>query len=189
MFSNSKGQSTIFMVIMVVGLFLAALILFVIGITTVKFHDAIDRDLPIGQVNLENVTADTFGQFHTMVINSADWWGISLIFGLIFGLFLSAYFTRNSLPKWGLILDIFIILGIFIAALYISSSYQTVLDALAGAGETFLEDYTPSTSRFIINLPIYVVTIGVIMMVLFHAAIPRRTEERIQQGGFLQGVQ
>ena len=41
---------------------------------------------------------------------------------------------------------------------------------------------------FIINLPVFVVIIGVVMMVLFHASIPKRAEDRIQEGGFLRGV-
>lgn len=75
----------------------------------------------------------------------------------------------------------------FMVALYFSSTYSTLLDALAGAGETFLEDYTPRTSSFMIHLPIYIVIVGVIMMFLFHSAIPRTKEEKVIQGGF-QGI-
>ncbi|GAH85610.1 unnamed protein product, partial [marine sediment metagenome] len=136
----------------------------------------------------QDVNADTFGQFNTMVINNADWWGMSLIFGMIIGLFLSSYILRGRLPKWGLILDIFIILFVFFISLYISSIYQTLLDSLASADITFLEDYVAKTSMFVLNLPIFVVIIGVIMMILFHSSIPKRTEERIQEGGFLRGI-
>ena len=124
-----------------------------------------------------------------MYLENADWWGMSLIFGLILGLFLSAYFMRNRFPKWAIILDIFIIVAMFIVALYISSSYSILLDSLASAGETFLEDYTPKTSGFMINLPIFIAVIGTITMVLLHASIPRRSEEGPQAGGILQGVQ
>ncbi len=165
------------------------ILLLVGGIATVKINEALDINLSIGQVNLAEENAKSWGKFTEMYVSSADWWGISLIFGMIIGLFLSAFFLRGSFPKWALIFAIFIIISMFITSLYVSASYSSVLDALAGAGETFLEDSVTKTSMFMVNLPVFVVIIGVIMMILFHAGIPRRTEERIQSGGFLQGVQ
>lgn len=185
---NPRGQMSVFLILMMVAVLLMAIMLFAGGIVVVKINDALDQDIDMGQVNLQEVNAKHFGVFTSTFLNNADWWGLSVIFGMIMGLFLSAYFLRNRFPKWGLILDIFLIVGSFIVALYISSIYITLLDALAGAGETFLEDYTPKTSMFIKNLPIFTVIIGVIMMVLMHSSIPRKTEETIQEGGFLQGV-
>ena len=184
-----KGQSTLMMIVMLVFLFFAAILFLVGGITVVKINNALSLDIDLGQVNLAEVNAQTFGKYTEMFLVNADWWGISLIFGMIIGLFLSSYMLRGTFPKWGIVLDIFIILFIFLASLYISSTYQVLLDAMATAGETFLEDFTPKTSMFILNLPVFSVIIGVIMMILFHSRIPKRTEDRIQQGGFLQGVQ
>ena len=186
---NKKGQMTIMMTIMLVGLLFALIMLLAGGIAVTKINDALDLDINAGQVNIKNETDRTWGKFADMYITHSDWWGISLIFGMVLGLFISAYFLRDRFPKWGIILDIFIIIVIFIVALYLSSSYSTLLDALADAGETYLEDSVAKTSNFMVNLHIYVVIIGVIMMILFHSSIPKRTEERIQQGGFLQGVQ
>ena len=76
----------------------------------------------------------------------------------------------------------------FLISLYISSIYGILLDALASAGITFLEDNAIKTSMFVLNLPVFVVIIGVIMMILFHSSIPKRTEEKIQSGGFLRGI-
>lgn len=185
---NKRGQSTILMLLLVVILFLSTILLLVGGLVTIEINKALDIDVDIGQVNLQEVNANTFGKFNEMVLINADWWGISLIFGMIFGLFLSSYVLRGRLPKWAMILDIFIILFIFFVSLYISSIYQTLLDSLASSGITFLEDYTAKTSMFVLNLPVFVVIIGVIMMILFHSSIPRKTEERIQEGGFLRGI-
>lgn len=186
---KNKGQITILLVILIFGLMLGLILLFAGGLVTQKTYDALNIDVDIGQVNLAEQNALHFGKFHEMVIVGADWWGISLIFGMVLALFLSSYFLRNKFPKWGIILDIFIILFIFIVSLYFSATYSTLLDKLADAGETFLEDYVAKTSMFMLNLPLFVVIIGVVMMVLLHSAIPRKTEERIQEGGFLQGVQ
>ncbi len=172
-----------------VQIYIISTILLLVGVlVTTQINSALDIDVDMGQVNLREINALTFGKFNEMVINNADWWGMSLIFGMILGLFLSSYILRGRLPKWGIILDIFIILFVFIISLYISSVYQTLLDSLASAGITFLEDHVTKTSMFVLNLPVFVVIIGVIMMILFHSSIPRRTEEKIQEGGFLRGI-
>ncbi len=186
---NKKGQSTIFIAMLILGVFLTTIVLLVVGLVVTNINSALDIDVDIGQVNLGEENANTFGKFNEMIVVSADWWGTSIIFGLVFGLFLSAYFVRGSFPKWGIMLDIFLILFAFIISLYISSAYQEVINVFASIDETFLEDTIPKTSMFVLNLPIFVPVIGVIMMILFHSSIPRRTEDRIQEGGFLRGVQ
>ncbi len=186
---NKKSQSTIFIVILILGVFLGSIVLLVGGLVVININQALDQDIEIGQVNLGEENAKTFGKFAEMYIINADWWGLSLIFGMVFGLFLSAFFVRGTFPKWGIVLDIFIILFCFLISLYISSSYQELVNILSSTGLPFLEETIPKTSMFILNLPVFIPIIGVIMMVLFHSSIPRSSEERIQAGGFLQGVQ
>lgn len=178
---NKRGQTTIMMLILILGLFITLVMLFVGGVMAVRVNNILDQNIQIGQVNLQTVNADTFGKFATMYLNSAEWWGLSAIMGMIMGLFISAYFTRGRFPKWGIILDIFIIIVMFFVAQYFAATYNTLLNSLTGAGETFLETYTPKTSSFMINLHIYTVIVGVIMMILFHAGIPKKEEERVYQ--------
>lgn len=185
---QKKGQITIFILLIMLVMFIALIFILVGGIVVKYMNSALDIDVDLGQVNLREYNAQTMGQVNTMYVNNADWWGMSIIFGMIIGLFLSAYFTRNSLPKLGLILDIFIIITMTIMGGYFSASYSTILDSLAQAGETFLEDVTPKTSMFMLNLPIFIPIIGVIMMIIFHSSIPRRSEERAYSGGYLQGA-
>jgi hypothetical protein len=185
---NNRGQMSMLLVILMLLLFAFIIMILVGGIVVVKVNSALAQDIDVGNVNMQNVTADTWGVYTSMYLNYADWWGIALIGGMVLGLFLSSYVLRGRVPKWGIIIDIFIIITMFLISLYISATYSTLLDALAEAGETFLEDYTPKTSMFLINLPIYIVIIGVIMMVLFHSSLPRKQEEIYQSGGYLQGV-
>jgi hypothetical protein len=185
---NKRGQMSILEIFLIVGLLLFSILIFVAGVTIMKINNALNQDIDLGQVNLANVSSQTFGKYAQMFLNNADWWGISLIFGTILGIFASAYILRNTVPKWGIIIDIFIILAMFFVSLYVSSTYKILLDSFASAGETFLEDYTPRTSMFLINLPIYIVIVGVIAMVLFHSSIPRKQEEIYQSGGYLQGA-
>ncbi len=182
---NKRGQMTIFIFVGIMIVFAIIMYLLVIGIMAAKINSALDKNVTIGQVNLKTINADTYGQYNTMILNNADFMGISSIFGMVLGLFLSAYFLRGRLPKWGIILDLFIIIVIFIFSVYLSQTYSTLIDALASAGETFLEDSLNKTSMFIVNLPIFVAVIGAIMMILFHSAIPRKRED--VTGGF-QGI-
>lgn len=156
--------------------------------TIVKIDQALDQNVSLGQVNLKTVNAQTFGVFAETVVNNADFWGLASIFGMIIGLFLSAYLTRNRFPKFGIILDIFIIIGVFIFSLYLRGVYDTLLTSLASAGETFLEDNMRNTSKFMLNLPIYIPIIGVIMSVLFHSSIPKKKDETRQAGEVFQAL-
>jgi len=185
---SNKGQMTMFLFFLIFFVFLSAIMIFVGGFITIKINSVLDQDIDLGQVNLREINDDTFGIFTTMVMNNADWWGISIIFGLVGGIFLSAYFMRGKFTKIAIILDIFFIIIAYIVSLYISSSYQLLLDTLSSAGEPFLEQYASKTSMFILNLPMFVTIIGVVSFIIFHSSIPRKSEERYQEGGYLQGA-
>jgi len=185
---NNRGQMTIFIFMLIFIAFVAVIFIFVGGLTAVKINSALDQDVMIGSVNLSQTNADTFGQFTTAYLNNAEFWGLSIIFGMILGLVGAAYFLRNKFPKFLIIFDIFIIFVAFIVALYLSSTYQIVIDTFGIAGEIFMEDYTPKTAKFVLNLPIFVVIIGVLLMVILHSSIPRKKEEEIYQGGIVQGA-
>ena len=174
---NKKGQTTIFILLGILAIFFIIIGLIVIGTISVKTQSALSQNISIGQVNLKTVSDDTFGKLNTMILNNADWWGIATIFGMVIALFLISYFTRNTFPKIGIILDIFMIFVAFIFSLYLSAIYSQLVVALTSAGETFTQVYLPNTSFFILNLPLFTAIIGVIMMILFHSNIPRKSEE------------
>ena len=174
---NKKGQTTTFMLLGLLIIFIIVIGLIVIGSISTHTQDALSQNITIGQVNLKTVSDDTFGKLNTMILNNADWWGIATIFGMVLGLFLISYFARNTFPKIGIILDIFMILTAFIFSLYLSAIYSQLVVTLSSAGETFAQVYLPNTSFFILNLPLFTAVIGVIMMILFHSSIPRKSEE------------
>lgn len=185
---NKRGQSTFMLFLMIFFLFAGILFLFISGVVVININNALDQDIQLGKVNLQTINSQTFGVFASMFINYADWWGLCLIIGLILGLFLSSYFTRNKFPKWGIVLDIFLIFTSFIFSLYISSSYELLINSLNSAGQTFLEDYAPKTSNFMLNLPTYIAIIGSVMMFLFHSSLPEKSEERLNIDGGFQGI-
>lgn len=183
MINDKRGISTVFILVGIMIVFGAALFLIIIGAFSVNINSALDQNVTIGNVNLKTVNEQTFGQYNTMVLNNADWWGLSIIFGMIIGLFLVSYFARNTFPKIGVVIDILMIVAAFILSLYLSASYAVVVNALSSAGQTFAQTNLEKTSFFILNLPKFVVIIGVVMMVLFYSGIPRKPEElNISQG-------
>lgn len=175
---NKRGATTIFILGGILIVFLGVIFLIVFGIFSTNLNDALSQDISVGQVNLQTVSDQTIGQFNTMVVNNADWWGTAIIFGMVLALFLVSYFARGSLPKIAIILDLFFIFVAFIFALYLSAAYNQVVVALTSAGETFAEVSLPNTSYFILNLPLFTAIIGVVMMILFHSSIPRKSEEQ-----------
>lgn len=174
---NKKGQSTIMLMFILVGIIFAIMGFIIVGIISSKINSALDQNITIGQVNLQTENAATIGKFNEMVVNNADFWGLAVIFGMIIGLFLSSYLMRNRFPKFGVILDIFVILVAFIISLYLKAIYSSVVVALSSAGENFAITSLPHTNFFILNLPIFVPIIGVVMIILFHAGIPQKSEE------------
>jgi len=183
MINDKRGVSTVWILVGIMIVFGAALLLIIIGAVSVNINDALDQNVTIGNVNLKTVNEQTFGQYNTMVLNNADWWGLAIIFGMIIGLFLIAYFARDTFPKISIVIDIFFIFSAFLLSLYLSAAYAVVVNALSSAGQTFAQTNLEKTSFFILNLPKFVVIIGVIMMILFHSGIPRKPEElNIGQG-------
>lgn len=176
--TNNRGQVTIFLLFGIVLVFLGVIILVTIGFFSTHLNDALSIDVDLGQVNLQDITAQTIGQYNTMVLENADWWGLCIIFGMVLGLWGGAYFSRNQWPRLGLIIDIGAILLAFLVSLYLSAAYSTIVVALNSAGEDFAITYLPHTSFFILNLPIFVAIIGTIMFILFHSGIPPKPEEQ-----------
>lgn len=174
---NKRGQVTIFLLVGLLVVFLGVLILIVLGFFSTNLYSALDKNISLGQVNLQEYNDLTIGKFNTMVVNNADFWGLALIFGMILGLFAGSYFTRNSYPKLGIILDIFVIVCAFLVSLYIKTAYSLVVTSLNSAGQSFAIDSLTGTNFFILHLPLLITIIGVIMMILFHSSMPPKPEE------------
>jgi len=186
---NKKGQTAVFLFFIILFAILGILFLGIGGIVLSHVNSVLDQNISVGQVNLQTVNNQTIGVLNQTYVNNADWYGLTIIFGMIFGFFISAYFLRNTYPKLWIILDVFIIIIAFILSLYISSTFEVVVNVLGSAGETFIEDNMAKSSMFLLNLPIFTTIVGVICMVLFHSTIPRKKEEQqYQSGGYLQGV-
>lgn len=171
---NKKGQMG------VIGLFDFVFAVFFIaialGLAFWGFHlitDTLRIDVEIGQVNLEDITNSTLGQLDVAFVNSVDTIGIMLLLGMSLLMILNAYFFGQS-NKVFLFLDIFIIIIAFILAVYLSSSYDILINA-SPTLNIFI-DNLPNTSTFVLRLPIYVATLGAILLIVSYSGLRRRNE-------------
>ncbi|MFA6190641.1 MAG: hypothetical protein WC711_04015 [Candidatus Staskawiczbacteria bacterium] len=165
--------------IFAIVLMLIGVILF--GIFAYTFHEfttAITINESIGQVNLADAVGSTLGKLDVAMLNSLDWWGLALIFGCIIGLFLSSYWLSGESPKLFLIIDIIILVLAFILAVYLSQTYKLFLEATAGI-DTFTT-YMPKSSKFLLNLPLFVGVIGAINFILHYSGIPKNRKDTPQ---------
>jgi hypothetical protein len=154
-----------------------------LGTLAFIFHSirgGLNQDIMIGQVNLSNVSESTFGVFDDALNTNLDLYGLFLIFGTIGGFFVASYMLRGKWNKLLIVVDLILMIAVYLLAVLISNSYETLLVASNGVISQF-EGSMPKTSNFLLHLPRYIVIIGVVSMILFYTAIPRREDE--QQGG------
>ena len=136
----------------------------------------------VGSVNLTQTTDVTFGKYMEGLRNSANLIGIAVMFGMFIGLVVSAYFRRQESQLIFLFLDIFLIVISFIFATYISNSYEQNILTIPEVAENVVA-YMPSASAFMLNLPTVVFIVGILILIVSHAGIPRKSEEEAFYSG------
>lgn len=135
----------------------------------------LDQDIDVGNVNLGEVNNQTFGRMSDAFLEYADMIGIILMLGMVLLMFGNAYYFNGKNMKAFFIIDFLILIFIFITAVYISSVYSTLINSASIL--SFYIDDIPKVSTWVLNLPIYVATIGSIIMILSYAAIKRGDNE------------
>lgn len=173
---NKKGTSVIWgFMIMFFAFFLAL----GLGITVLGFglvNDVLSQDVDLGQVNLKNVSDTTFGQINTGLVDNADTLGVIMLLGMCLLMILNGYYLGSKSPKMFFIVDIFLLALFFIPSIYISQVYEIFINSAPIFSDIFI-DVIPKTSKFILNLPTIIGTVGVITMIVSYAGI-RRDDEK-----------
>lgn len=175
---NKKGVVMFGMLILIVGSLIGIILL---GLWIYTF-DAItggilEQNIMAGQVNLTNATQLTLGKLDNALLQNANLIGGAFLFGLILGLIIAAFLTRDKKPKVFWIVDFIILILFYIIAVYISNAYETILEAIPFATIFTVNMSLPSS--FLLNLPLITAIVGGIVMLLSYAAIPRTQEEQV----------
>lgn len=179
---NKRGMATAnlflfiivaFIVVLVLGTFLYAYN----TITSALLDSGVDA---VGQVNLTDATEKTMGKINTAMLSNANIVAIFFLFAMVMAMFLVAYMTRDENPAIFFAIDILIIIFAYILAVYITNSYEMVLEALPFSS-IFTTNLNYATS-FLLLLPKIVLITGVITMIISYSAIPKTKEEEV--GGY-----
>lgn len=172
---NKKGQPMLYTIVFVIGalIFTVLLGLFVYGYYVV--NESLNINISVGQVNLAEVNAQTFGAFANSFIGIADNLGAAVLVMMCFLMILNAYFFGSKYPKLFLVVDIFILIMAFILSVYISSTYYTYINSSSFL--SFYSEKIPKTSAFIVGLPAIVGVVGALILFFSYAAIKKDNPE------------
>jgi len=175
---NKKGTSLVWGLVIVFSSLLIAIFL---GITVYSFNlvnDVFSQDVDIGQVNLKSVSDTTFGQINTGILNNADTIGIILLLGMCLMMILNGYYIGSKNPKLFFVIDVFLLALFFIPSIYVSQIYETFINSSTVFTDTFINTI-PNVSKFMLNLPQIIASVGVITMILSYAGI-RKDDDTVK---------
>ena len=176
---NKKGTSIVWGLVII---FVSLLLAIFLGIAVYSFNlvnSILSQDVDIGQVNLKNVSDSTFGQINTGMLNNADTIGIILLLGMCLLMIINGYYLGSKNPKLFFVIDIFLLALFFIPSIYVSQVYETFINSSTVFQDTFINTI-PKVSKFILNLPQIIASVGVITMILSYAGI--RRDDDINRG-------
>ena len=159
-------------------LFLAFFVAIFLGIYLWVFtlmDESLDLDIDVGNVNLQDINNQTFGKIVEEFKGAADNMGMALILGMALLMILNGYYFGPKSKLWFSV-DIVILVFAFILAVYLSSTYSTFINSSSLLEEVYITDLA-KTSSFVLQLPIYVSTLGFLIMIVTYAGIRKRKEE------------
>lgn len=172
---NKRGVTTVrlftFMAVILVGIIFLA----VYGLVFYYINDSLTNNIAVGNVTLNSVRASTFGQLTNAFLTNVDLLGMGLIFGMVIAMGINAYALRGKWPKIFIIFDIFILFFVYLMSVYLSNTYETLINA-----SSYLNIFTErlsNSSTFILKLPIITPIVGVIIMILSYSGIPKQEDE------------
>ena len=175
---NKKAQSAVPVFIVMAVVLVSIIGLGLIAYASNEINTAfMSVDGMVGQVNFSEATENTWGEFNSGLINSLNFLGIALIFGLLIGMLVVAYYTRHEKPVLFFIIDILLLFIAFIVAGYISDSYE-ILIGVDVFNEIFVQNMN-LVAKAMLNLPILVTVFGVLTMIISYIGIPKSSEEQV----------
>lgn len=176
MIQNKKGLSSVGVFTFIFAAFFVILFLGIILFIFTQINSVLDQDLDIGQVNLQDVNDQTFGQINTAFVNNADNLGIIAIFGMALLMILNSFVIGREYPKIFLMIDFIILIAVFIVAVYLSQTYDTYIHAF-NLLETIYVDDLPKSSTFVLKLPWIVGTLGALIIIFTYSGLNKENED------------
>lgn len=179
---NKKGSTILPMFLFVLGIFF---IIIGLGITVWVFqliNDNLGVDVNVGQVNLKNVTDTTFGAISNALTSRADAIGIIILITMSLLMILNGVFFGNNNKLW-IPIDILILIFVFIVSIYVSQTYETFINSSPLISAVFIDEL-PKTSKFMLNMPTVIGTLGALIMVFTYIAGNREERQGVNVLGY-----
>lgn len=161
--SNFRVVIAIFMVLIIIGVFAFGFVL--LSATFLNGFGTITQTLEnipstSNATNISNAAKITFGNYNT-AFQQLKWMSFVLIFSMILGTTIAAMTIRIN-QGWFPVYIVFVLIAI-VFSIYISNSYETILDGGTGLS-TSLATFSEA-SWLIINLPFLIGIVGTVGVV------------------------
>ena len=176
---NKKGTSLIWGLVIIFSSLLIAIFLGVAVFAFDLVNDVLSEDVDMGQVNLKEISEATFGQINSGLLDNADTIGIIILLGMCLMMIINGYYIGSKNPKLFFVIDIFLLALFFIPSIYVSQIYETFINSSTVFQDTFINGI-PNVSKFMLNLPTIIASVGVITMIISYAGI--RKDDDIVRG-------
>lgn len=176
---NKRGLATLQIISM---LFWFTFVVMFLGIGLFGFNqvnDVLDVDVDIGQVNLRDINADTFGALNSAFAVNADSIGLVILLGMSLLMIMNGFIFGDKNKLW-IPIDLLVLVFCFIFSVYIAQIYDIFINSTS-LFSLFIDDL-PKSSAFILNLPKIVATLGTLIMI-FTYAFPGKREEQLNAIG------
>lgn len=160
MINNNRGQLVnifLFMIIALVVVTISAMFIYMGGVVREELHESLDdKTQPNSSANYSKQIDDNFGDV-TYAYSSLYWISVFLIVGMIFAIFIGAYFSPTH-PVVFVIYAVLMLIAIPVSA-EISNAYEIIMEdpTLASTFDGFI-----GANYIMLNLPIWVTIIGFI---------------------------
>jgi len=90
---------------------------------------------------------------------------------------INGYYIGSKNPKMFFVIDVFLLALFFIPSIYVSQIYEIFINSSTVFQSTFI-DTIPNVSKFVLNLPKIIASVGIITMILSYAGI-RKDDDRV----------
>lgn len=176
MVKNKSGQLksamvVVFIFVAFIGIIMMGIFVYGANLVNQVFSSV---DFEIGEQNFTKVYENNMGRAVDSFLNSADNYGLGLLFGMIIMMAFTSYTFREKQKAW-IIIELGILFLAFIFAVTLQRSYNTVINSSTTLLDIYSIDLIRS-SRFILNLPAIVTGVWAIVIVITYGVF--RKEER-----------
>ncbi len=176
---SKRGFSTIMLVFFIFTAFFLIIILGSFFFGFQLFNDtASGINVTLGTQNFAEEYQKTVGRGFNAILSAIITSSVALLLGMVLMMLLVSYKFRSD--NFILIpLDLFIVVAAFITAVYISTAF----DSFINANSIFIDVFTINlqvASKFVLNLPIIVTITGALIMLVHYLPLKRREPNVLQ---------